>query len=169
MNIESLLQNPIVKFEISASSVAWYGAIVATVSALATLYKIIQDRTKLLITIKPNMKVYPKNTPYGDTTNVVVSIVNGGRRPITISNVWFETRQRDKPGLLLSDSIRQGSVELSEGKGSDYLCDQNQKELLDARFVCVSDSKGRTHRRKLSRVVAQAIKDYYEELHHNES
>lgn len=162
MNIDTLIQNPILRFEISASSVAWYGAIVATITAMTSLYKIVKDRAKLLITVKPNMKVFPKNTPYGDSTNVVVSVVNGGRRCITISSVWFDTGINSKPALLLGDSLRRGSVELLEGKGSDYLCNQIQKELADIRFVCVLDSKGKTHRKRLSKTVRREIQEYRE-------
>ena len=53
----------IIKLEISATSVAWYGAIVATASVIATGYNVLRDRAKLRIDIKPNMKVYPNTTP----------------------------------------------------------------------------------------------------------
>lgn len=146
----------IIKLEISATSVAWYGAIVATASVIATGYNVLRDRAKLRIDIKPNMKVYPSTTPYGDTTNVVVSVVNVGRRPITISSVWFE-RDKASKSLLLSDSLHRGSIELAEGKGSDYLCNQAQPEMKDIRYACVLDSKGRTHRKRVSKKIRNAI------------
>jgi hypothetical protein len=142
--------------EISASTVAWYAAIVATLSAIVSAYNILRDRAKLKIAVRPNMKFYPEEPPYGDKTYVVVTVTNVGRRPITVTHVWFETPNKADEKMLLADSVKHGSREIGEGKWADYPCVQDQLPA-SLQYVCVSDSTGRTHRKRLSKEVRKAI------------
>ena len=145
-----------ITIEISASTVAWYAAIVATLSAIASIHSILRDRPKLRVEVRPNRKVYPKGTCYGDKTYIVVTVTNVGRRPITVTEVLYETPKKTDMKISLADSYRSGSRELGEGKQADYLC--VQAELPAAvRYVCVLDSTGRMHRKHLSREVLRAI------------
>ena len=144
-----------IKFEISASAVAWYAAIVATLSAVVSAYNIFRDRAELLIKVMANMKIAPPEPPYDDNTYVVVTVTNCGRRPTTIANVWFEKAKRESK-LLLADSVKGGARELTESKSADYLCAQSQLDP-SLKYVCVSDSAGRVHRKRLPRQVLKAL------------
>ncbi len=47
------------KIEITASTVAWYAAIVATISAFFSGFNMWRDRPRIKISLKKNMKIYP--------------------------------------------------------------------------------------------------------------
>lgn len=151
-----------VKFEITASAVAWYAAIVATGSAMVSAYNILRDRARLQVTVKADMKLAPSDTSYGDATYVVVTAVNTGRRPITVTKVWFEKNKHAKPKLLLADSMKHGAKELSEGKWADYLGKQDQFDP-SLKYVCVEDSTGRVHRRRLSGKLREELMPHAED------
>lgn len=75
---------------------------------------------------------------------MAVSVANRGRRPVTIQKVWLTQKgSKGKGGLLRSDSIRQGSAELAEGKKVDYLVDQASLDLDTLRGVVAEDLTGR--------------------------
>lgn len=77
----------IYKVEVSASIIAWYGALVATASIILSLYVVLRDRAKVKISFTPSSYVhnhpcYEAGTPYLDIT-----VRNIGRRPVKIGNV----------------------------------------------------------------------------------
>ena len=153
--------------EISASTVAWYAAIIATLSAVVSAYNIFRDRAKLKIAVKPNMKFYPDAPPYGSKTYTIVTVTNTGRRPITVTHVWFETPNKAEQKLLIAGSVKQGPSELAEGKWANYPCVQSQL-TTSLRYVCISDSTGRLHRKRLSREVRNAISESSNEARNGE-
>lgn len=148
--------------EISASAVAWYGAIVATASVAVSAYNILRDRASLLITVTPNMRFINPDEPYESGTFMLVKVVNRGRRPITVTHVWFEGGRKAEK-LLLADSVKHGVQELTEGKCVDYPCKQADIEVQSFKRVCVSDSTGRVHRRRIPGDVRRAIMQTHHE------
>jgi len=142
--------------EISVSAVAWYGAVVATLSAAVSAYNILRDRARLLIKIAVNMRFLNADEPYESGTFTVVTVVNCGRRPITITHVWFEGGRKTEK-LLLGDSIKHGARELAEGKWADYPCKQGNLDKQLIKYVCVTDSTGRVHRKRVPRHVRRAL------------
>lgn len=155
-----------IRIEVSTSIVAWYAAVVGTFGAIVWAYSVLRDRAKVKIQVRPNMKVFPGNTTYGDETYVIVTVTNVGRRPITITHVWFETPNRADKKTLLADSLGHGSRELAEGKWADYPCVQSQLST-SLRYVCASDSTQREHRKRLPREVRKAIAECKNEAHNN--
>jgi len=132
--------------EISASAVAWYGAIVATLSAIASGYGMFRDRARLIIKVAANMEMFPKGIN-GNENQVLVTIANAGRRPVTITHVWFE-RGKGQNLLLLRTSFQPGGTELKEGKFVNFNCIQSSLDSA-IKTICVQDATGKKHRKKL--------------------
>ena len=130
---------------ISAEAVAWYAAIVSTASLLVSAWSAWRDRARLVITARSGYHL--QNPPPGyseEKIYLTVSVANRGRRPVTIQKVWLTQKDsKRKSGLLLHDSIRQGSAELAEGKKVDYLLDQAGLDLDTLRGVVAEDLTGR--------------------------
>ena len=142
--------------EISASAVAWYGAIVATLSGAVLAYNILRDRARLLITVTPNMQFLNPDEPCESGTFTLVKVVNCGRRPITITHVWFDGGRKAN-SLLLADSFKHGVRELTEGQGADFPCREDRLAGKLIKYVCVNDSAGRKHRKKIPRAVIRTM------------
>ena len=47
----------LINIEISATTVAWYGAIVATISVAVALFNYLRDRARIRINYRKNMKI----------------------------------------------------------------------------------------------------------------
>lgn len=90
---------------ISASSVAWYGAIVSTMALLLNFLNYWDSRVQILVTVRKGYRVYPAVHPYKQDTNyVVVTVINKGRRPVTIGIVGWKGKRNEQNGIL-SDSL----------------------------------------------------------------
>jgi len=143
-----------IRLEITAEAVAWYAAIVATASVIVSAYKVMRDRAKLSIEVKPNMKVFPARPEYDpDKTYIMVRVVNAGRRTVTLTHVWFEPKKKGAQNFFLEECLKRGPQELSEGKWATYALEQEAIDLRCFRRICVSDSTGRTYCEKISRRV----------------
>jgi len=141
----------LIRIEITAQSVAWYGAIVATMAAVCSIVNLLRDRAKLRVEVKPNMKVFPAGPEYDkDKVYITVRVVNAGRRPATVTHVWFEPKQKGAQNILLADCLKRGSQEVTEGKWATYLLEQDAIDLDQFRRVCVSDSTGRTYHKRIT-------------------
>jgi len=147
----------LIRLEITAEAVAWYAAIVATASALVSAYNVLRDRARLLIQVQANMRPLPGDVQH-DTTkdHIMVRVVNAGRRPTIITHVWFEPKCKGAPNILLAHCLKMGPQELAEGKWAAYLLEQTAVDLKEFKYVCVSDSAGRTYRKKITRKLRKA-------------
>lgn len=89
--------------QITASTVAWYGAIVATLALAINLasffYKLWQDSERVKLKIMPNMRMFPSLPPHpADTDFVVYVAINKGLRAITITMAGFKYKKGKKKG-----------------------------------------------------------------------
>ena len=153
--------------EISANAVSWYAAIVATISAGASVYNAWRDRSRLVFRFMPNMQMV------GDLSAkrcLYTSIANAGRRPITISHLHFSDKRQDRfkklmkaiysirkflsiptddyvNEYLIRESIK--PIELKEGQSHTYQCDLEKDIWKTVRYISVCDSVGGIHTRKI--------------------
>ncbi len=141
------------KIEISANAVAWYGAIVATFSAILSGWIARRDRTKVKVDAQPNYEVKTDGPP-DDETYIVVTVANTGRRPVTISTVGLLPKRKTDKSILLGDSIRGGPHELPEGKATQYLIKQDCLDLSLYKCVVAYDQTGRKWRGKVPKIKA---------------
>jgi len=146
----------VIKLEISAEAVAWYGAIVATLAAVCSIVNLLRDRAKLRVEVNPGMSMYPEDSGEEGKTYTVITVSNRGRRPLTVTHVWFETEKEQDPRWLVPDSVKKGPQQVSEGTAVQYvLLEETDRDLMACKYVCVSDATGRTYRRKLQKVVPE--------------
>ncbi len=138
------------KIEISASTVAWYAAIVATTSAFLSGFNIWRDSRRIKITLKKHMKIYPPDPGEEDKVFLVIDVANVGRRPITITHVGFYEIGK-KEGGLLADSFTKGQREIQEGKSTVYLMDQSLIDIEKLKTVIAVDATGKTYKKKITR------------------
>lgn len=141
------------KIEITASTVAWYAAIVATISALFSGLNIWRDSRRIKITLKKNMKIYPADIGEEDKQFLIIDIANIGRRPITITHVGFEVIGENAGAILAADSVKNGSREIQEGKSTSYLVNQSQIKLERLKNIIVFDATGKKYRRKVKKAL----------------
>jgi hypothetical protein len=83
---------------ITAETVAWYGAIVATLALGATLVNLWLDRERIRVEARVGWKMI--GGPYkSDKRYIVITVSNWGRRPRTIDRVGFtyRTPERSQP------------------------------------------------------------------------
>lgn len=113
-----------VSINISASVVAWYGALVGTVSVIIILFGYLRDRSRLVLTkIRESITL---NQGGSKEDNVYYSffVVNKGRRPISIESVGFllENEKEIVAPIPIGFSLPH---ELSEGKSKQILLNKN--------------------------------------------
>ncbi len=92
---------PEISIQISASSVAWYGAIVATLSAGITLWNVWRDRAR--IRVKISHALIPHPIVNGVRSGFSVTIYNHGRRVVIIDKVYLKFTDGESL-VFLSDS-----------------------------------------------------------------
>jgi hypothetical protein len=132
---------------ISADVVAWYAAIVGTGSLAVSALNAWRDRPRIKVSADAGNKVHGASAYSPDKLYISVTVANRGRRPVTISKVWFDTKTHNPergPHLLLSDSFLPAFREVAEGKATHYLMDQTDIDLNDLGRVVVADLTGRT-------------------------
>jgi len=126
---------------ISASTVAWYAAIVSTLSALVAAYNVWRDRSRLKVTATPNMKLTGSVGPYSeDKTYVLIEAANVGRRAITLSTAALWLKKQRKHVVVVGKW--QPKSRLTEGESATILCDQQSLDLDAVARVTVVDATG---------------------------
>ena len=137
---------PNFSIQISASAVAWYAAIVSTLSLAASLYLGWRDRARIRISISPNMMV--RNVPQYDPnkTYIDITVRNRGRRPVKIQTVYLKL-YRTKGLVLVSDSIHQHvqRVLSEDNPRTNLFIDQGLIDPTAIEYVLVVDETGKQH------------------------
>ena len=78
----------------------------------------------------------------------MISVINSGRRPVTIEKVAGITRDKKEKNFILTDSL--GARELTEGKSTDYLVEQDLiGDLSKIKYFVAYDLTGGEHRIKV--------------------
>jgi hypothetical protein len=134
---------PQISIIISASAVAWYAAIVSTISLLVVLYSTWKDRARVRISVTPNVNI--RNVPiYDPNKNYIdVTIRNRGRRPVKISTVAMKL-YRTRGFVLLNDSIHQHMQRIltEEEPRTNFFVEQNLVDPRRIDYVVIHDEAG---------------------------
>lgn len=137
---------------ISVDVVAWYGAIVATASAMLSGYVVWRDRVRLKVVATPNMRLTEACGNFSTDEDVIlIEAANVGRRSITLETTWFELRKSKSPRALFVKSQWRPSSKLAEGEKATKLCKQRDLDLSTLSCVVVKDATGRKWRGKIER------------------
>ncbi len=113
--------------------VAFWGALTGTLSLTIGYFSYKRDSLKIEVDIKRGWRVmnHPEYDPEKDYA--VITVSNKGRRPVLITRVGYQFLKKGG-GVILADSMRKGSRELTEGKSTEYLIED--KELEDFSEIC---------------------------------
>ncbi|PIS43064.1 MAG: hypothetical protein COT24_00170 [Candidatus Kerfeldbacteria bacterium CG08_land_8_20_14_0_20_40_16] len=131
---------------ISATAVAWYGAILATISFIYSAYSVWRDKARIKIEFKKDVQVM--NMPLYDSKNkyINISVINRGRRPIRIEKALLKMVNA-KGFSLLSDSFveHRRKILTEEHPCSDFLCLQDDINPDKIWYILVIDGTGKKY------------------------
>ena len=142
---------PNLTLNISADSVAWYGAIVATISMILVSYNVWRDRAKVIVRHQKGMKIINAIPPYSeDKDYLVVTITNKGRRPIRLGVVGLFCESGES--LLLSNSLLDDPKNIlnEENPEATVMAEQKDIDFLKVLYIQVFDKAGRSYKQYLS-------------------
>ena len=146
---------PYYKLEISASVVAWYGAIVATIGMLITLINLLRDRAKIKIECRRDMQIAGRTGPYSpDKIYFNVTVINKGRRPVNITKAAIRNLGSNKKFLLFTDSflLNRNRVLTEDNPTTEFFVEQDIAMLDSSLYVYVYDATGREYRKYLHKL-----------------
>jgi len=144
-----MLKN-IITIQISVNTVAWYGAIIATVGFIMSTYNILRDKAKIKIKYEPNMYIHggeSLNYP-GGVEHLSISVINRGRRPIRIEAAYLKILG-NKGLVYLTDSFadHRPRIITEEKPTTTFLVKQNLIDIKKVYCVIVVDGTGRKYRK----------------------
>jgi hypothetical protein len=128
---------------ITASVVAWYAAIVSTLSSAIQVANHLRDRVRVRVTLKKNMETMNDPVHHGMKLTLVKT-VNTGRRPVYITNVGMV--YLDDRGAIFNDNTPRLPCELTEGKYVQTFFDQSKLNFDEVRYFVAYDAVGREFR-----------------------
>jgi len=138
------MEIPQFSIQISASSVAWYGAIVATLGAGVSIYNAWKDRPRIKIKFELDQYMIGNNSLYPeDKKYLCVNVINKGRGPIKIEQASI--RQYGTEGyLILPDSFREHRLKVIDEKSprTTFATSQDQFNVEKIYCVIVTDGAG---------------------------
>lgn len=160
-----------IKIEISASSVAWYGAITATIALLIDGVRLWLDRRRVKLKILPNMictvPIFPNDSE--DEIYTIFRVINLGIRPVTITHHGLSLIKGDGAykELYITPGIQHiGGLpkEILEGQSYDLYSSQRAlkdktKNFTDIKFFYVTSATGAIYKKKMDGKLKKAFKE----------
>jgi hypothetical protein len=132
-----------IQIQITASSVAWYGAIVATSTAIIQGVLVFRDRKRVKVKIDKNIRIIGPlgSYPYKEGVDyAVIRIINTGRRKVTIENAG--AKLLDGQILQPVDILKIGQVTLEEGNKHDIFVEQEKLDFSKIAYFYAKDTTG---------------------------
>jgi|SRR3989344_5458911 len=114
---------PSITIQISASAVAWYAAIVATISLSFTGLSYWRDRARVQIKLSQGFLAYAPNNVGG--IKIFIEAINHGRRSVTLDGAGLSLRNGKKLAVTRPETIN-FPHELQEGKAVQVSLDKNE-------------------------------------------
>ncbi len=88
-----------IKIEISANTVAWYGAIVSSLAFFIAFLTYKRDRAKIVVEWQKDMFFYDDSINPGEPY-LLIKVINKGRRSVRIQQVGFSNLYKRGGGIL---------------------------------------------------------------------
>jgi len=142
-----------IRFQITASAVAWYGAIVASLSVIFSAYHIWRDSARISISLEKGLHLYNSEPLYKSNVEYIgVEVVNKGRRPIKITHAAFLILGQSGK-LLLADSFANHRVQVltEENPKTQFLVEKSIVDFDKIWCVLISDATSRKYRKYTKR------------------
>lgn len=126
--------------------IALWGGITGTIGLIISHRNYKRDRADIVVEVKKDMNII--NSPTYDPKEIYtcLTILNKGRRPVTISKTGYVYLTKIG-GAILSDSMIYGSREVVEGKSTDYLIRQKDVKFNDINYFAAYDAIGNTYKK----------------------
>ncbi|MDP2683745.1 MAG: hypothetical protein Q8P20_01685 [bacterium] len=135
---------------ISATGVAWYGAIIATVGIVLSIITYLRDRAKIKIEYRENIKIRGQQRVYDPNTEYInITVYNRGRRPVCIEKASIRVLGKDGPWIILTDSFMpfRNKILNEENPRTEFLMEQKAIDLSKAYFIQINDGVNRSYRK----------------------
>lgn len=138
---------------VSTKVVAWYGAIVATITLLILGFNTWRDRARIKVSAKCGWRIFgPSPIPYDQSKDYIgITVINKGRRSVTITKAGLKLKKGKHEWLIAADSMMYKQRELTEGKSCDFLIEQEQVDLNNIDYAWACDATGKTYKGKVSK------------------
>lgn len=107
-----------------------------------------RERINIVLKCEANQFMYG-GTYKENTEHVVVSVINRGRRPVTIEKVAYILKDKKAKQGIFSDSFIPGHREITEGKSTEYIAEQSKIPFEEIKYFIAVDSTGRKYKGKL--------------------
>jgi len=139
---------------ITAETVAWYGAIVASLAFIISVASVIlkyisyrkNDLPRLKIECLKNRKVFGDTIYDTEKTYLSITTTNVGKRPITVTNVGYVTKDKNQSNYLFSDSLLKGAQKLNDGEFASYMIEQDSIDFKTIKHLEVHTSMGKVYK-----------------------
>lgn len=134
-----LMPGRLFTLEITASAVAWYAAIVATVSAAVELGNYFRERVNVRVSFQRNMEMV-NDLQHAGMILTLVAVVNTGRRTVTITCVGIEYLKGG--GAVLFDIVPPLPRLLAEGQQLMAFADEKNLRFTEVKSFIAADASG---------------------------
>jgi len=148
-----------VSINITAEAVAWYGAIVATMSVLGTLIlgilNYLSNKPKIKIVFEKNRLIRPRENAYPydpDKSYVCITISNVGVRTLTVNSAGFEFLGRGEKSEIMINEKRKLPCELTEGRSVMLLVQQDKIELKKVRAIYAKTLSNKEYKKRFASI-----------------
>ncbi|MBU2025332.1 MAG: hypothetical protein ABIC36_02660 [bacterium] len=125
---------------------------ISTILAIIKIFEYRRDRANIILKCEADQYILAKGgpNPYKDGAKYfVVTVMNRGRRPVTITRVsYIPKNKKDNAGTFF-DSFAPGFRELTEGKSTQYLAEQSKIPLEKIKYIVAIDTTDRQYKVKL--------------------
>jgi len=130
-----------IALNITAPSVAWYGAVVATLSGIKALSDILNDRGRLKISFQTDMMIAGDSE--ANDEHIAIRVTNKSKRPAKITHVGLRTLPSWNHALLFAGEASRTLTE--EDPATIYIQPQRSIDLEHLWFVYVIDARGKEY------------------------
>jgi len=156
LEVTDIMATSTVSIEISANTVAWYGAIIATISLGLNIYKIWKDRPRLKISISKNYKIVGFDISNKEVDLEpgklfwLLSIINVSKYKLTIDQIGVEYKYEKGGALIVKDY--NGPIqtfELTPFTSKQFIFSEELLPLNKIKNVSVKDATGKIWKKKI--------------------
>jgi hypothetical protein len=137
-----------ISIKVTADSVAWYAAIIATFSAIKVVYDILSDRRKIQLSYGTDVRI--QGAGYDPNENqFCIEVVNTGKRIVKVVNVGYFKRDGSKG--IFSDSLfnLQDRILTESNPSTSYLVPLKDVEVSNLWYLFALDGRGKVYKKYL--------------------
>lgn len=136
---------PNVTIQISADTVAWYGAILSTIGLFSSIINYWNNRARVYLKFQSDMR----DLNDFDKPMVWVTAINKGNRPVKIKNAWLKIYGVND-SLLLTQSSKEMIID-ERNPSTTIWSYQEGLDIDNIYLACVSDERGRIYKKYIKK------------------